>query len=96
MRFVCPLSGTPLCPGGDAREVTVHVLPEYVRLVAQLWLADGVKRQVLSCRHLWIPLGARQPSIVTRKAAQLTGVHRGTGRGGGYGSRGEHIRLNRL
>ncbi|KAL1525929.1 hypothetical protein AB1Y20_020755 [Prymnesium parvum] len=49
--FVCPVTGAPLCDLGDERELTVHNLQEYVHLLAQLWLADGVHAQALAFRR---------------------------------------------
>jgi len=49
--FVCPLTGAPLCDGGEERDLTVHNLQEYVHLLAQLWLADGVQAQVCAFRE---------------------------------------------
>ena len=48
--FVCPLTGEALCEGGEERELTVHNLQEYVFLLAQLWLADGVLPQAHAFR----------------------------------------------
>jgi len=48
--FVCPITDAPLCPGGAELELTVSTLQEYVRLVSQLWLADGVARQATAFR----------------------------------------------
>ena len=49
--FVCPLTGEPLCEGGEERELTVHNLQEYVHLLSQLWLADGVIAQAAAFRE---------------------------------------------
>jgi len=49
--FVCPLTGGALCEGGEERELTVHNLQEYVHLLAQLWLADGVLQQAEAFRE---------------------------------------------
>jgi len=49
--FVCPLTGASLCEGGEERELTVHNLQEYVHLLAQLWLADGVLAQAEAFRE---------------------------------------------
>jgi len=49
--FVCPVTGAALCAGGEDRELTVHNLQEYVHLLAQLWLADGVERQAAAFRQ---------------------------------------------
>ena len=35
----------------DERELTIHNLQEYVHLLAQLWLADGVHAQALAFRQ---------------------------------------------
>jgi len=49
--FVCPLTGAPLCNEGEERELSVHNLQEYVHLLAQLWLADGVAAQAAAFRE---------------------------------------------
>ena len=49
--FVCPLTDAPLCEGGEERELTVHNLQEYVHLLTQLWLADGVLAQAAAFRE---------------------------------------------
>ena len=49
--FTCPVSGAPLCAGGDARPLTVHNLQEYTHLLAQLWLADGAAQQAAAFRE---------------------------------------------
>jgi E3 ubiquitin-protein ligase TRIP12 len=48
--FVCPLTGAPLCVDGGSRDVTVDNLQEFVSLVAQFWLADGVSQQASAFR----------------------------------------------
>mmetsp|Transcript_17719 Transcript_17719/g.35731 ORF Transcript_17719/g.35731 Transcript_17719/m.35731 type:complete len:776 (-) Transcript_17719:348-2675(-) len=48
--FICPITNSPLCPGGADLELTVDSLQEYVRLVSRLWLADGVARQAVAFR----------------------------------------------
>lgn len=49
--FVCPLTGASLCEGGEERELNVHNLQEYVHLLSQLWLADGVMVQAGAFRQ---------------------------------------------
>ena len=44
------MTGVALCDGGDERELTVHNLQEYVHLLSQLWLADGVHAQAMAFR----------------------------------------------
>jgi len=44
--FTCPVTGAPLCAGGEERKLSVHNLQEYTYLLAQVWLADGVSQQV--------------------------------------------------
>lgn len=48
--FVCPVTGHALCEGGEERQLSVHNLPEYVHLLAQFWLCDGVMAQVEAFR----------------------------------------------
>ena len=47
---MCPLTGAALCEGGEEREGSVHNLQEYVHLLSQLWLADGVLAQAEAFR----------------------------------------------
>jgi len=49
--FVCPVTQSPLCDGGEERDLTVHNLQEYVHLLAQFWLADGVCEQAAAFRQ---------------------------------------------
>jgi len=49
--FACPVTGAPLCQGGAEIDVSVHNLREYVQLMAQLWLADGVLAQAAAWRE---------------------------------------------
>jgi len=49
--FVDPLTGEPVCDGGEARELTVQGLPEYVVLVAERWFGSGIRRQMAAFRE---------------------------------------------
>jgi E3 ubiquitin-protein ligase TRIP12 len=69
----CPITGAPLVKGGDERELDVHCLREYVHLVAQLWLADGVRAQAAAWREGFdevIPLS--RLSLFTLRELQTT------------------------
>ena len=48
--FVCPVTGHKLCQGGEQRELSVHNLPEYMHLLSQFWLCDGVAAQAEAFR----------------------------------------------
>jgi E3 ubiquitin-protein ligase TRIP12 len=75
--FVCPLTGCALCDGGEEREVTVHNLQEYVYLLAQLWLADGVLAQANAFREGLaevFPPAALQPFTLPELQTVLCGT----------------------
>lgn len=71
--FSCPVTGVPLVDGGDDLELTVHNLGEYVHLVTQFWLADGVRAQAAAWREGFdevIPLS--RLSLFTLRELQTT------------------------
>jgi len=76
---VCPVTGAPLCAGGEEREVTVHNLQEYVHLLAQLWLADGVQPQVVAFREgLEEVFGSAESSLAPFSLSELQTLLCGT------------------
>jgi len=75
--FVCPITGAPLCDGGDDLPLTVHNLQEYVHLLAQLWLADGVAAQASAFRsglEEVFPLSALAPFTLAELQTCLCGT----------------------
>ncbi|KAL3920857.1 MAG: hypothetical protein SGPRY_005104, partial [Prymnesium sp.] len=75
--FVCPVTGSPLCDSGEERELTVHNLQEYVHLLAQLWLADGVHAQAVAFRQGLedvFPLSTLQPFTLLELQTLLCGT----------------------
>ena len=77
--FSCPVTGAPLCTGGDARPLSVHNLQEYTHLLAQLWLADGVQRQATAFREGLeevFPASALSPFSLGELQALLCGTMR--------------------
>jgi len=75
--FACPLTGAPLCAGGEEIEVTAESLREFVHLLAQLWLADGVAEQAAAFRAGFdevFPLSRLAPFTLAELRATLCGT----------------------
>ena len=50
-KFVDPLTGDALMPGGEEQDLVVHRLPEFVRLVADKWFVSGIEAQLAAFRE---------------------------------------------
>lgn len=50
-KFVDPLTGDALFPGGEEQDLVVTRLPEFVRLVADKWFVSGIEAQLAAFRE---------------------------------------------